>query len=114
MRQRLWISALVLMAELTSVLGTGGPAWGQVAPAAAKNMVCGIVHKVNGARFVLETRDGKMVQVDSSAAIKAERSATLYEGLAVSAEGKLDKSGTLQAETVIRIKSSRALWPEDR
>jgi hypothetical protein len=55
-----------------------------------------------------------VVQVDASAAIKAERSAALYEGLAVSAAGKLNQSGALQAETIIRIKSSRALWPEDR
>jgi len=114
MRQRLCISAWVLMAVLTSILGTSGLAWGQAAPAAAEHMVCGIVHKVNGAKFALETRDGKIVPVNAAAAIKAERSATLYEGLAVSAEGKLDKSGTLQAETVIRIKTSRALWPEDR
>lgn len=96
------------MAALTSV------AWGQAAPAAGQHLICGIVHKVNGAKFALETRDGKTVQINAAAAVKAERSAALYEGLAVSAEGKLDKSGTLQAETVIRIKSSRALWPEDR
>jgi len=102
------------MAALTSLLGTGGQAWGQAAPAAAQHLVCGIVHKVNGAKFALETRDGKVVKVDASAAIKAERSATLYEGLAVSAEGKLDKSGVLHAESVVRIKSARALWPEDR
>ena len=114
MRQRLWVSAWVVMAALTSVLGTRAFAWGQAAPAAAQHVVCGIVHKVNGAKFALETRDGKVVQVDSSAAVKTERSATLYDGLAVSVAGKLDKSGALQAETVIRIKSARALWPEDR
>jgi hypothetical protein len=102
------------MAALTSVPGTRGLAWSQTAPAAAQHLICGTVHKVNGAKFALETRDGKVVQVDASAAIKAQRGATLYDGLAVSAEGKLDQRGTLQAETVIRIKSARALWPEDR
>ena|ERR1035438_2455970 len=114
MRQRLWISAWVLMAALTSVPGTGAFAWGQAAPTAAQHLVSGIVHKINGAKFTLETRDGKVVRVDASAAVKAERSATLYEGLAVSVAGKLDKSGALQAETVIRIKNARAMWPEDR
>jgi predicted acetyltransferase len=114
MRQRLWVSAWVVLAALTGVTGTAAFAWGQPAHAGAQHLVCGIVHKVNGAKFALETRDGKVVQVDASAAIKAERSAALYEGLAVSAAGKLNKSGALQAETVIRIKSSRALWPEDR
>lgn len=113
MRQRHWISAGVLLAVFTCVLGTGGPAWGQSAPAAPQHVLSGIAHKINGTKFALETRDGKMVQVDASAAIKAERSVTLYEGLAVSAEGKLDKSGALQAESVIRIKSARAMWPED-
>ena len=114
MRQRLWVSAWVVLAALTGVTGTAAFAWGQPAPAGAQHLVCGIVHKVNGAKFALETRDGKVVQVDASAAIKAERSAALYEGLAVSAAGKLNQSGALQAETIIRIKSSRALWPEDR
>ena len=114
MRQRLWISAWVVLAALTGVTGTAALAWGQPAPAGAQHLVCGIVHKVNGAKFALETRDGKMVQVNASAAVKAERSATVYEGLAVSVEGKLDKSGALQAETVIRIKNARAMWPEDR
>jgi len=114
MRQRLWVSAWVVLAALTGVTGIAAFAWGQPAPAGAQHLVCGIVHKVNGAKFALETRDGKVVQVDASAAIKAERSAALYEGLAVSAAGTLNKSGALQAETIIRIKSSRALWPEDR
>ena len=114
MRKRLQISAWVLMAALSSGLGPGILAWGQAAPTAAQHLICGIVHKVNGAKFSLETRTGKVVPVDASAAIKAERSATLYEGLAVSAEGTLDKSGALHAETVIRIKSARELWPEDR
>jgi hypothetical protein len=102
------------MAALTGAMGSGGFAWGQATPAAAQHLVCGIVHKVSGAKFALETRNGKVVPVDASAAVKAGRSATLSEGLAVSAEGKLDKSGALQAETVVRIKTARALWPEDR
>jgi len=114
MRQGLRISAWVLIAALTSGLGTGAIAWGQDAPAAARHLLCGIVHKVSGAKFSLETRNGKVVLVDASAAVNAERSATLYDGLAVSVEGTLDKAGALHAETVIRIKSSRDLWPEDR
>ena len=90
MRQRLWVSAWVVLAALTGVTGIAAFAWGPAAPAGAQHLVCGIVHKVNGAKFALETRDGKVVQVDASAAIKAERSAALYEGLAVSAEGKLN------------------------
>ena len=82
--------------------------------AADRHAICGIVHQVNGAKFALETRDGKTVHVDASAAVKAERTVPLHEGLAVSAEGTLDKKGVLQAEIVNRVKPARAMWPPDR
>jgi hypothetical protein len=108
MRKQLRISAWVL------IVAAAGFAWSQATPAAAQHLICGIVHKVSGAKFALETRTGKVVQVDASAAVKAGRTAILSEGLAISAEGNLDKSGALQAETVVRIKSARTMWPEDR
>jgi hypothetical protein len=108
MTKRLQISTWVLM------VASAGFARSQATPAAAQHLICGIVHKISGAKFALETRTGKVVQVDASAAVKSGRSAILSDGLAVSAEGKLDKGGALQAETVVRIKSARAMWPEDR
>jgi hypothetical protein len=116
-----WVPALVLTGALVGGWGSPGFAWGQTAPSgkvaspgAAQHLVCGIVYKINGAKFSLETRNGRIVQVDASAAIHAERSAILYEGVAVSAEGTLDKKGVLQAENINRIKSARVMWPEDR
>ncbi|MGA2136536.1 MAG: hypothetical protein ABSH50_29950 [Bryobacteraceae bacterium] len=110
--QRLWIPALILTAVFAGGPGTNGIARGQAA--AERHILCGIVHKVNGAKFALETRTGRTVQVDATSAIKAEKGATVYEGLAVSAEGTVDKKGVLQADNVTRIKSARVMWPEDR
>lgn len=112
--RRVWIRACIAIAALacTAVFA----AWGQ-APAggaAAEHLMSGIVHKINGNQFTLELRTGKTVQVDASSAAKAEKLVTLSEGLAVSAEGIRDKAGILHAGTVNRIKSARAMWPEDR
>jgi hypothetical protein len=113
--QRLWFPALVLTAVFASGPGAApGRAAPQAGAATERHFVCGVVHNVSGARFALETRTGKTVQVDATSAIKAEKSAVLYEGLAVSAEGTVDKKGVLQAETVIRIKNARVMWPQDR
>ena len=104
--------AWVLTAALIS-----GPVCGQSPPArseAPRHFVSGVVHRVKGTKFWLETRTGKSVQVDAAAAAKAERSATLSEGASVAAEGTLDKAGVLHAESVRRIKSAHTMWPEDR
>jgi hypothetical protein len=108
--ERLRIATWIFVA-LIGGLGAGG--WA-AQPAAAQHLISGIVHNIDGAKFSLETRAGKTVRVDATAAIRAERSVTFYEGAAVSAAGTLDKKGVLQAESVNRIKSARAMWPEDR
>lgn len=104
------------MAIAALACSTSFGAWGQgQAPAAAtEHLMRGIVHKINGNKFTLELRTGKTVQVDASSAAKSEKLVTLSEGLAVSAEGTLDKAGIMHADTVTRIKNSRAMWPEDR
>jgi hypothetical protein len=91
-------------------------AWGQglAKSEATDHQMSGIVHKINGNQFRLELRTGKTVQVDASGAAKAEKLVTLTDGLAVSAEGTLDKTGIMHAGMVSRIKSAPAMWPEDR
>jgi len=83
-------------------------------PADASHLVCGIAHKISGSKFEIETRSGKVVRVDATNAIQADRRAILYEGTPVSAEGAIDKGGVLHAETVNRLKNSRSSWPPDR
>lgn len=111
---RFSIRACVAIAALACT--TAFAAWGQVpaGSAATDRLMSGIVHKIDGNKFTLGLRTGKTVQVDASNAAKAEKLVTLTEGLAVSAEGTLDKAGILHAEMVNRIKSARAMWPEDR
>jgi hypothetical protein len=108
------IRACVAIAALACT--TPFAAWGQ-APAkrvATEHQMSGIVHKINGNNFTLQLRTGKTVQVDASSAAKSEKLATLTDGLAVSAEGTMDKAGIMHAGMVNRIKSARAMWPEDR
>jgi hypothetical protein len=112
--KRLWIRAAMAAAALAC--SAAPAAWGQ-APAknaATDHQMCGIVHKINGDKFALELRTGKTVQVDATSAGKAEKLVTLSEGLAVSAEGTVDKAGVMHAAMVNRIKSARTMWPEDR
>ena len=98
-----------------SEVGTGAEALAP-RPASLDGAVIGLYAnvKINGDKFALELRTGKMVQVDATSAAKAEKLATLSEGLAVSAEGTVDKAGAMHAAMVNRIKSARTMWPEDR
>lgn len=120
MKQRLWMATLVLIATLgagpvLSVSAGGGLAGAlSDAPSPEAHHVSGIVHKIHGAAFSLENRNGQTLQVDASAAIQAQRCVTLYEGAVVSVDGPTDKQGVLHAQIVNRIKSSRAMWPDDK
>lgn len=112
--RKVWIRACMAFGVLAC--STTFAAWGQppAGSGATEHLMSGIVHKINGNKFTLELRTGKTVQVDASSAAKSEKLVTLSEGLAVSAGGTLDKAGILHAEMVNRIKSARAMWPEDR
>lgn len=104
--------AWVLTAALIShPVRSQSPPPGSEAP---QHLISGVIHRVKGTKFWLETRAAKSVAVDAAAAVKAERSATLSEGATVRAEGTLDKAGVLHAERVRRIKSAPTMWPEDR
>jgi hypothetical protein len=117
------MNLLIPVLVVASTVGFGENAYGQAASpgkssadehAAPLHLICGVILKVNRTNLELQTRTGKIIQVDAAKAIKAQRSVALREGLAVAAEGTVDKAGSLQAETINRIKSSRTLWPEDR
>jgi hypothetical protein len=61
----------------------------------------------------METRDHKMVDVNSTKARAAERFALAVIGNGVSAAGSYDQKGVLQAESVHRVRHP-STWPEDR
>jgi hypothetical protein len=78
------------------------------------NEVYGTIHEIKGARLSVETRTGKIVQVDATAAQQGHRCATLVVGHAIDAVGTMDKAGVLYAESIQHAKPSSAMWPPDR
>ena len=118
MRERIGVAAIILIAALGACLAgavSGGAAstLSGPSPSPPSHYVSGIVQNVSGAKFSLEKRDKHSIQVDVSDAVKNGRVATVYEGLAVSVQGAIDKQGVLHAETVIRIKKDPAGWHDD-
>jgi hypothetical protein len=73
----------------------------------------GILQKVEGSRLTIETRSGKLVQVDATVAFEQGRTTLLRVGHAVDARGKYDGRGVLHADTILRWKDSPSLWPLD-
>jgi hypothetical protein len=72
------------------------------------------VRKVQGEQFTIETRDHKMVDVNSIKTHAVERYALAAIGNGVSAAGSYDQKGVLQAESVHRVLRRQSTWPEDR
>jgi outer membrane protein assembly factor BamB len=79
-----------------------------------EHQIAGTVRKLEGARFTLETRDHKMVDVDAAKGRGSFRLPVIAVGNGVVAAGSYDANGVLQAETVWRSKASPATWPQDR
>jgi hypothetical protein len=78
--------------------------------------ICGIVKSIDagGSRLTVETRTGRLVQVDASGAIQTRRTNLPSAGRAVDVRGTYDAKGVLHAEMILRQKESSAGWPADR
>jgi hypothetical protein len=78
------------------------------------NEVSGWIDGINGNVLTLRKRDGGHVTVDISAAVAAFQAAPIFMEEPVTAIGTTDAQGVLQAQTVVRAKDSRDLWPPDQ
>jgi len=107
------------------IFGLGGSAatasTGRSIPAGAyrgavktPNEVTGTLVKVNGSQLTLRARDGKLVRVDGSMALKNERSEDLIVGRPFDVRGTYDAAGIMRAALIVRAKPSSATWPPDR
>jgi hypothetical protein len=91
-----------------------------IAPAAASqiltsaNQVSGWIDQINGTELVLRKRDGTHVTIDAKPARGAHQSVPIGMEEAITAEGSYDTQGVLHAQTIVRAKNSRNLWPPDR
>lgn len=80
----------------------------------AQHAVYGTIRSVEGSTLTIETRDKKMLNVNTKSAVDAQRSVVFVVGRAVLIHGSYDAKGTLQASAIQRAKSSQALWPQDK
>jgi hypothetical protein len=76
--------------------------------------VFGKIRDVNGAIITIAARDGKMVTVDASDAIRKFNYAAPKVGRAMMARGVYEPSGTMRAEYVMHAKPNPAIWLSDR
>lgn len=81
---------------------------------AAQHAIYGTIRSVEGSTLTIETRDKKMVKVNTKNAVESQRIGVLIVGRVVLIHGTYDAKGTLEASTIQRAKSSQALWPEDK
>ena len=82
--------------------------------AGSPNQVSGWIDGINGTTLMLRKRDGTPVTVNAAPAEAAFQAAPLAMEEAITAEGSYDASGVLQAQTILRAKDSRDLWPPDQ
>ena len=81
---------------------------------ASESRVSGWVVHMKGAEFVLRKRNGDHVTIDAKPAQAALQIAPIGMEEAITAEGYYDAQGLLHAQTIVRAKDSRDLWPPDR
>ncbi len=76
--------------------------------------VYGTIRSIEGSTLTIETRDKKILKVNTKAAVESQRTGVLIVGRAVLIHGSYDAKGLLQASAIQRAKSSPTLWREDK
>jgi hypothetical protein len=85
-----------------------------VATQTKESKVSGWIDQINGTELVLRKRNGGHVTVDAKPAQDAFQSVPISMEEAITAEGNYDAQGVLHAQTIVRAKNSRKLWPPDK
>jgi hypothetical protein len=85
-----------------------------VASQTSVSKVSGWVDQINGTDLVVRNRNGAHITIDAKPAKDAHQSVPIGMEEAITAEGNYDAQGVLHAQTIVRAKNSRDLWPPDR
>jgi hypothetical protein len=85
---------------------------GKTASASAE--IHGKILSISGSQLMVQTRKGERVQVNATAAIRAQRCVPLVVGHAIDARGAYDAKRVLQAQIILRAKDSPATWPANQ
>lgn len=105
------------------IFGLLGSNAAKAAPAAVKapplaigapHEVSGTLAAISGTHLTLRTRTGATVHVESSDAVRSQRTVLLLVGKQFTARGTYDAGGTLHATSIVRAKPSSSTWPPDR
>lgn len=86
----------------------------QVPLAEGQHEIFGTVRSITGAVITVAKRDGEMLRVDATDAMKGFRFAQPRVGHALVARGRYTQAGVLKAKTLLHAKDNPGLWPEDR
>src|SRR6516164_1432674 len=81
---------------------------------ASGRKVSGWVDGINGTELMIRKRNGTHVTIDAKPAQDAFQSVPISMEEAITAEGNYDAQGVLHAQTIVRAKNSRKLWPPDK
>ena len=85
-----------------------------VASRTSGSKVSGWVVQINGTELVIRKRNGDHATIDAKPAEAAFQSAPIGMEEAITAKGYYDAQGLFHAQTIVRAKDSRDLWPPDQ
>jgi hypothetical protein len=108
-----------------TIFGLGGGPFVARTAAAAKpaalntlappHEITGVLEHADGPVLTLQTRAGKIAQVNDSDALRRGQTSVLVAGNAYTVQGTTyDSTGALLAQVIGRAKASPAIWPPDR
>ncbi len=100
-----------------AAVATAQPALSATAPSETPvhwNQITGRVLRVSGTEVIVQQRWGAHVKIDAKPAQDARQSELILRGEIITAEGNYDALGVLHAKTIVRAKTSPALWPRDQ
>jgi hypothetical protein len=118
-RLQSWIAISVLLGAAVAA-GAQTPARGPAQSAPPQTWipheVTGVVKSIenNGTQLTIQTRTGRVIQIDATAAIEARRANISAVGGAVKVQGAFDATGVLKATVIQREKDAAAQWVADR
>ena len=81
--------------------------------ASAASQVTGILKSISSTRLTMQTRTGRIIEVDASTAVRAQQVALLLVGVPYTVMGA-ETNGTFDASSITRAKAGRGAWPVDR
>lgn len=104
-----------------SIFGLKGPSDVTVTPVSqpivqsdgSQHEIFGTISSINGSQLILQTRNGSLIPVETSAAVANDQSVNLEVGEAIDVRGTLGPNGALLASSIQHAKASPELWPND-